>query len=154
MAGFYKIQLSNVNPSPSQSMQLIGSVEKLDKEFDMFLINYKKQPNPNLREIDEVINIIERIGSRYFLLMYSYRETASSLIINLLIFYSLLLGFMTGFMNKMNGNNVHIIPFIYIVISIIILNGIYDLDTPADGVIRPEYQGIFDTKMMFDSYYK
>jgi hypothetical protein len=154
MVGFYRIQLNNTNPSPRESMQLIDKVENLDAGLDEFLIRYTHANPQSGPEVNELISTIERLGDKYFLLLYSYGEQTPKLIIIILVVYSLMLGFLLGYMSRMQQNKVFVTIAVFVTISIIMINAVHDLDTPAKGIIRPNYQDLYNIKELIDSYYR
>lgn len=154
MTEFYAIQLKNLNPRPEECGALIKSVEQLDSTLDEFLKKYLITHKPSGPQINELIQLLETIGDKYFLLLYSYNETTPKLISILLVTYGCLLGILIGFMNRMQENRHHITLVIFIVISTIMTYSIHDMDSPASGFIRPDYADVINIKELMDSYYK
>lgn len=150
---FYQIQLGNRYPSPEECSSIIDSVEKLDQEFDEFLVQYAAQHPESGEKLNELTVIIERLGSKYFMLLYSFSERFPGPIRSILIIYSCLLGALLGYMEKMQQNRIHITLLLFIVISFITINTINDMNSPAIGLIRPDYTDILDIKALTEAYY-
>jgi hypothetical protein len=153
MNGFYAIQLNNLNPRPDESAVLINSVEQLDSTLDEFLKKYLTTHPTAGQQINELIQLIESIGDKYFLLLYSYSETTPKLISILLVIFGSLMGVLIGFMNRMQENKYHITLVIFIVVITIMIYSIHDLDSPATGLIRPNYTDLINIKQLMDNYY-
>jgi hypothetical protein len=153
MTGFYTIQLNNLNPRPEESAVLVNAVEQLDSTLDEFLKKYLKTHPAADQQINELIGLIESVGDKYFLLLYSYSETTPKLIGVLMVIFGCLMGILVGFMNRMQENKYHITLVIFIIVVTIMIYSIHDLDSPATGLIRPDYTDIINIKQLMDNYY-
>ena len=80
--------------------------------------------------------------SNYYRLLYSFIRRLPSAILFVLIFFSILIGYLMGYMEKSNGNRFWISTSVFVVMSIIIINIIHDLDDPSVGFLTPNFDNI------------
>ncbi|SFD47875.1 hypothetical protein SAMN05518672_102111 [Chitinophaga sp. CF118] len=149
----FEILLGEIQSSREVVHQSINKIETLDNNLDTYLIQYARSSPEREHEVNELIGLIEQMEDVYYRLMYSYHENTPHLILLILVIFSLLIGVLMGFINKIHHNKLHITAVIFMIISILIINTIHDLDTPSLGFIRPTFEDIQDVKESFDMYF-
>jgi ABC-type microcin C transport system permease subunit YejE len=149
----FVVFLGEVQVSRGAVRQTINKVQALDDDLDRYLIEYAKLSPEKQKEANELIGLIEQTEDIYYRLMYSYHENTPHLIMLILVMFSLLIGVLMGFINKIHHNRVHITAVIFIIISFLMINTIHDLDTPSLGFIKPSFENLGDVKESFDLYF-
>jgi ABC-type dipeptide/oligopeptide/nickel transport system permease subunit len=149
----FVILLGEIQVSQKEVHQSIDKIEVMDNNLDAYLIEYSKTSPENEHEVNELMGLIEQMEDVYYRLMYSYHENTPHLILFILVVFSLLIGVLMGFINKIHHNQVHISAVIFIIISFLITNTIHDLDTPSLGFIKPNFEDIRDVKESFELYF-
>lgn len=144
------LQLSNKSPSADESLILINKFEELDNNFDELLIAYKQAHPQAAATITDIIVSAERIGDQSFRLLYSFRERTPVNIILVLVLFSWLMGFLIGFLNNVKPNKNYIIPFIFVMITSLLINTIRDLDNPDKNFITPNYDDLHNIKILVE----
>ncbi len=81
-------------------------------------------------------------------LVYSFEERIPKIIMILLIFASLLVGALVGFMSGATEERHYLAPFIYAILVIITIQAIRDLDNPSAGTVKPTYNNLTVIKEM------
>lgn len=145
--------LGKIQVSREAVHESIDKIEVLDNNLDTYLIEYAKASPEKEKEVNELMGLIEQMEDVYYRLMYSYHENTPHLILFILVIFSLLIGVLMGFINKIHHNQMHISAVIFMIISFLIINTIHDLDTPSLGFIKPSFEDIGDVKESFDLYF-
>jgi hypothetical protein len=139
---FTKIIEQSVKPDTQAIKASIEAIDVLDDNLNNFMKLYI-QVNPSARErIGTILSRIDRMESNYYQLLHSFQRRLPSVILFVLIFFSMLIGYLMGYMEKSHGNNFRITTFIFVVMSIIIINVIHDLDDPSVGFLTPNFDDI------------
>lgn len=139
---FTKIIEQPVKPDAQAVKATIDTIDVLDDSLDNFMKSYI-QANPSAQErIGALLSQMERMESNYYRLLHSFQRTLPSVILFVLILFSMLIGYLMGYMERSHGNNFRISTFIFVVMSIIIIYIIHDLDDPAVGFLTPNFDDI------------
>jgi hypothetical protein len=127
----------------------INTIDSLDNILDADMRRYIKA-NPDARvKITTMLAKIDRMESTYYRFIYSYDKSVPKIILLMLVLFSLFIGFMMGFIGRFYGNHIHISTTTFVVMSILILNIIHDLDSPAVGFIKPDFSDIGEVMHTF-----
>lgn len=129
--------------------EVIARVEGMDKELDKYLLAYIKNSPAAKTEIVNIMVKIDHVESVAYRILHSYHRSIPVFILFVLVLYSLLIGFMLGFIGKYYQNHIHISTSIFVIISFITINFIHDLDSPSQGFIKPDFQDITDVVNMY-----
>lgn len=122
----------------------ISNVEALDKKLDVYFLDFIKTHPESKAEIVDIMVKIDHLESIAYRILHAYHRTVPTFTLFVLVLFSLLVAFMMGFIGKYNNNHIHISTTVFLVISFIIINFIHDLNTPARGFIKPDFQDIAD----------
>ncbi|WP_316765281.1 hypothetical protein [Pedobacter frigiditerrae] len=151
---FFLVHDKNLKANGLEKEVVVAKIIELDQQLDNFMIDYQRT-NPNSKqEISEITTYLSNLRSSYIRLTESYGQSTPTIIILILIFYSLLIGFLIGFMTVIDNNQTYIISSIFLIISTIMVAAIWDQDHPSLGFIQPNYQSITDVSYLFNSYLK
>jgi hypothetical protein len=141
-ADFTKIISQPVNPDAQAIEASIKAIHVLDDSLNNFMKVYT-QLNPSARQrVGTILSRIDAMESDYYRLVHSFQRRLPSVILFVLIFFSMLIGFLMGYMEKSSENNFRITTFIFVVMSVIIINVIHDLDDPSLGFLTPNFDDI------------
>jgi hypothetical protein len=139
---FAKIIEQPVNPNAKAIEASTKAIHVLDDSLNNFMKLYTEQ-NPSARQrVGTILSRIDAMEFDYYRLVHSFQRRLPSVILFVLIFFSMLIGFLMGYMEKSNENNFRITTFIFIVMSVIIINVIHDLDDPSLGFLTPNFDDI------------
>ncbi len=151
---FFEIHDKNLKPGGLNKEQAVVQIIQIDQKLDNFMVLHQ-QINPIYRqEISEITTLISGLRSSYIRLTENYDQSTPTVIIAILILYSLLIGFLIGFMTIIDNNQTYILSSIFLIISTIMVAAIWDQDHPNLGFIKPNYQSITDISYLFNSYLK
>jgi hypothetical protein len=128
---------------------VIAKVEATDKVLDKYLLAYIHANPASKTEIVNIMVKIDHLESVAYRILHSYHRNIPIFILFVLVVFSLLIAFMLGFIGRYHNNHIHISTGIFIIISFITINFIHDLDSPAQGFIRPDFQDITDVVNMY-----
>ena len=145
----YKVMLEYKYHSKGSVYEVIGQVEALDKVLDKYLLSYIKVNPASKPEIVNIMVKIDHLESVAYRILHSYHRSIPIFILFVLVVYSLLIGFMLGFIGGYHKNHIHISTSIFVIISFITINFIHDLDSPGQGFIKPDFQDITDVVNMY-----
>ena len=146
---FYKIIREPFKASrESISMRLLV-IDKRDDAFDAEMQRYILDHPADRDKITSLLSKVDRMESVYYRFMHSYHRTMPKMILLILVLFSLLIGFLMGFVEKFHGNRMHISTLIFVIMSVIILNVIHDLDNPAFGFLKPSIEDIGEVMETF-----
>jgi hypothetical protein len=151
---FFLIHDKNLKVNGLEKEVVVAKIIQLDQKLDDFMIDYQKINPSSKSEISEIATYLSNLRSSYIRLTESYGQSTPTIIILILIFYSLLIGFLIGFMTVIDNNQTYIISSIFLIISTIMVAAIWDQDHPNLGFIQPNYQSISDISYLFNSYLK
>lgn len=127
----------------------VKRVDRLDDSLDRDMQLFIRQNPPSRDRVSSLLAKIDRIESHYYHLMHSYNKTVPGIVLFILVLFSMFIGFIIGFVDKYNGNHIHIVSIVFVIISFIILNVIHDLDNPLIGYIQPDYRSIDEVIQSF-----
>jgi hypothetical protein len=141
-ADFTKIIEQPVNPDAEAIKTSIKAIHVLDDSLNNFMNDYAEL-NPSARQrVSTILSRIDSMEADYYQLVHSFQRRLPSVILFVLIFFSMLIGFLTGYLEKFFGNNFRITTFIFVVMSVIIINVIQDIDDPSFGFLTPNFDDI------------
>jgi hypothetical protein len=140
----YKVMLAYKYSSKGSVYTVIGRVEGLDRELDKYLLGYIKANPASKSEIVGIMVKLDHVESVAYRILHSYHRGIPLFILFVLVLYSLLMGFLLGFIGMYHKNHIHISTSIFVIISFITINFIHDLNSPAQGFIKPDFQDITD----------
>lgn len=80
---------------------------------------------------------VNQLNGNFIRFLHSYDVRTPPLIMILLVFSSLLIGVLVGFLNSFNNKTHYLVPVIFIVIVSLCIQSIRDLDNPYIGSIQP-----------------
>lgn len=146
----HKVMLEYKYNNKGTVYKAISRVEDLDKELDKYLLDYIRANPASKTEITGLMVKIDHVESVAYRILHSYHRSIPVVILFVLVLYSLLMGFMLGFIGRYYKNHIHISTTIFVLISFITINIIHDLDSPAQGFIKPDFQDITDVIMMYE----
>jgi hypothetical protein len=86
-----------------------------------------------------LIPYINQLNGSFIRFVHSYDVRTPPLIMILLVFSSLLIGILVGFLNSFNNKTHYLVPVIFIVIVSLCIQSIRDLDNPYIGSIQPSF---------------
>ncbi|TCD11107.1 hypothetical protein EZ449_06330 [Pedobacter frigidisoli] len=152
LKAFFAIHNDNLNPNAKETGKIIHEVILNDQKLDYFLTDYQKKHPESRSEISEITSNTSNLRSAYIRLTQNYGKTTPSLIMSILILYSLMMGFLIGFMKKVHSNQTFIVTSIFIIISAVMIGAIWDQDHPGVGFIKPNYESINDVSDLFKAY--
>ncbi|GAA0552938.1 bestrophin-like domain [Chitinophaga japonensis] len=146
---FYNIFREQPGADRERIEAQIDRIDRLDDVLDADLQRHIAR-DPSYRDrIAVLMSRTDRMESTYYRLMHSYHRTVPRIILMILMLFSLFIGFLAGFMGRYYGNHIHIVTTTFAVMSIVVLNVIHDLNSPAIGYIRPDFQDITEVMRSF-----
>ncbi|MES2448541.1 MAG: hypothetical protein V4546_15240 [Bacteroidota bacterium] len=154
LKSFFEIHDKNLKANGFSTSRVVAEVIKIDQNLDKFLIQHQKTNSETSAEIDRILTHITNLRSSYIRLTENYNQSTPTLIIAILIVYSLLIGFLIGFMMNIENNQTFILAAIFFFISWVMVAAIWDQDHPNLGFIQPNYQSITDISSIFNSHLK
>ncbi len=155
-----KEQTKNYLTAYLGQMAKFNSEVKKDKKFfseEMSEINgfflteltaYSKQNASHTQETNQLLPHFSKMNSLFYRILYSYSERTPLLIILLILIASWLSGVLIGFMNGFYAKRHYLVPILYIILVALSVQTIRDLDNPAKGNIKPDYNN-FDQQKQF-----
>jgi hypothetical protein len=146
----HKVMLEYKYHTRGSVYEVIGRVEDMDKELDKYLLAYMKANPASRTEMVNIMVKIDHVESVAYRILHSYHRSIPVFILFVLVLYSLLIGFMLGFIGRYYKNHIHISTSIFVIISFITINFIHDLDSPSQGFIKPDFQDITDVVNMYN----
>src|SRR5690606_33960464 len=146
---FYNIFKDQPGADKERIKAKIATIDSLDEVLDADLQRYIARDPAYRDRIAVLMSRTDRMESTYYRLMHSYHRTVPRMILMILMLFSLFMGFLVGFIGWFHGNRIHIVTITFAVISIIILNVIHDLNSPAIGYIQPDFQDIAEEMPSF-----
>ena len=139
---FNKIIEQLVKPDDQSIKAGINAIDVIDDSLNNFMKRYI-ETNPSAQaRIGATLLRIDQMESNYYQLLHSFQRRLPSVILFVLIFFSMLIGYLMGYMEKAFGNKFRISAFIFVVMSVIIINVIHDLDDPLTGFLTPNFDDI------------
>jgi hypothetical protein len=150
---FLRIQFSQSRPTERECRQLMDSIEAIDRKMDQFLLSYVKTHSHAEDDVKNLIVLMEKAGARYYLLLYTFMERTPVPVMISLIGLSFTIAFLVGFMNSFQEHVNHLVPIIFIIVTVLMINGIRDLDNPSGGLITPHYQDLRDVREVIERGY-
>lgn len=154
LKSFFEIHDKNLKNNGLSTEAIVGQLIAIDQNLDEFLIVHQKTNPETKQEIDNITTYISNLRSSYIRLTENYSQSTPTLIISILIIYSLLIGFLIGFMMSIENNQTYILSSIFFFISWVMVAAIWDQDHPNLGFIKPNYQSITDVSIIFNSHLK
>lgn len=91
-----------------------------------------------------VLRDLNALSSTYYRSYYGYEERIPRLMIDLLLFSSLLIGLLVGFMNGIGGVELRqmITSLLFLVIVLFTIRTVLDMNNPYRGGIQPEQENL------------
>lgn len=154
LKSFFEIHSHNLKPNGLSKEIAVVKIIEIDQKLDEFLIIHQRTNPETRQEIDAITTNLTNLRSSYIRLTENYDQSTPTVIISILIIYSLFIGFLIGFMMHIENNQTYILAVIFLFISTVMVAAIWDQDHPNLGFIRPDYQSITDVSRIFDSYMK
>ena len=145
---FLRVQLSKKTPSTRECAQLIDSIEAIDRTLDLFLLDYRQRNATAEADIKNLIPLLTKASSKYYLLLYSFMERTPVPMMVTLILLSFTMAFLVGFMNSFQETPNNVIPVIFFITTVLMITGIRDLDNPSRGLITPRYEELEDIQKL------
>ena len=150
---FLRVQISNKTPTISQCSLLIDSMEVINKKLDNFLVQYAQLSVKAESDVRNLVPLVERARSKYYVLIYSFMERTPIPVLTTLIILSFAMAVMVGFMNAFQESKNYVIPIIFFAVTVFMINGIRDLDNPSGGFIKPHYEDLMDVQRFIERGY-
>lgn len=145
----YLSQLANFNSEVKKDKNKFAqTVSEVNGDFLTRLTDYGKKNVSNLQEANQLLPHFNKLNSLFYRILYSYSERTSLLIILLILVASWLSGVLIGFMNGFYTKRHYLVPALYIILVALTVQAIRDLDNPAKGNIKPDYNN-FDEQKQF-----
>jgi hypothetical protein len=114
-------------------------IENLNRHYVRTLAAQCKQ-NPGMKnDVLLLIPFVNQLNGNFIRIVHSYDVRTPPLIMVLLVFSSLLIGILIGFLNSFNNKTHYLVPFIFVVIVSICIQSIRDLDNPYIGSMQPSF---------------
>jgi hypothetical protein len=96
--------------------------------------------NPAIRaDVLMLMPFVNQLNGSFIRIVHSYDVRTPPLIMTLLVFSSLLIGVLIGFLNSFNNKRHFLVPVIFVVIVSLCIQSIRDLDNPYIGSIQPSF---------------
>ena len=121
-------------------------VADINGNFLTLLTTYSKQSALHQQETNQVLPHFTKMNSLFYHILYSYEERTPRLIILLIIIASWLIGVLIGFMNGFHKERHYLVPVLFVILVVLSLQTIRDLDNPAKGSIKPDYNNFNQQK--------
>lgn len=154
LKSFFEIHDKNLKAGGLSTQEAVSKIIKIDQNLDKFLILHLNAHTDARNEINDITTYLSNLRSSYIRLTENYNQSTPTLIISILIIYSLFIGFLIGFMTIIDNNQTYILSTIFLFISWVMVAAIWDQDHPNLGFIQPNYQSITDVSRIFNSYLK
>jgi hypothetical protein len=111
-----------------------------------FLAEMKRQG-----KLSAILPPFQAMTSTTYKLIYSYDERMPRVVMVLLLFSSLLIGALIGFLNGSNQDRHYLAPLIYVVLVVLTIQAIRDLDNPSVGTVQPSYENLHGVKLLIEA---
>ncbi len=125
----------------------LSSEIQLKKEFDSLntiymhvLSTVSRQSVNSKNDALTLIPYVNQLNGSFIRFVHSYDVRTPPLIMILLVFSSLLIGVLVGFLNSFNNKTHYLVPVIFVVIVSLCIQSIRDLDNPYIGSIQPSFE--------------
>jgi hypothetical protein len=142
LSQYITIILDHPAPVKKEKYILIAKLDSIDKRLDEHLISYGKEHPSEMHLVNDLIQQSEIMGSVSYRLLYSYGERTPSIVVFILVILSCLIGFFIGFLNSVHLNKNILIPFLFWIITSLMIYAIRDLDNPGKGFIKPSFENL------------
>ncbi|HEY0611291.1 MAG TPA: hypothetical protein VGD35_16590, partial [Chitinophaga sp.] len=96
----HKVMLEYKYNTKGSVYTVIGRIENMDKELDKYLLAYIKANPVSKTEMVNIMVKIDHLESVAYRILHSYHRSIPVFILFVLVMYSLLIGFMLGFIGK------------------------------------------------------
>jgi hypothetical protein len=118
---------------------LRGNMEAINFQYLTALAHQSKKDTMSRDDVLVLMPYLNQLNTSFYRLMDSYDERTPPLIIILLVFSSLLIGTLVGFLNSFNNRRHYMVPIIFLVIVSLCIQCIRNLDNPYIGAIQPKF---------------
>ncbi|MGI4742243.1 MAG: hypothetical protein ACRYG7_44360 [Janthinobacterium lividum] len=135
-------QLRHPTPDAEACLGLVRYSEKLSQQFDHSLLAYLGRQPAQQAAVQQVLALASAKNANYLALLYTFRERTPRTILVALGWLSWVMGFLIGFMNRVQDNHSWLVPGVFIVTVTILVTTIRDLDNPGRGVVTPDYDDL------------
>jgi hypothetical protein len=120
---------------------------QLKKEFDSLnsiymsvLSTESRRSVTSKNDAMTLVPYVNQLNGSFIRFVHSYDVRTPPLIMILLVFSSLLIGVLVGFLNSFNNKTHYLVPVIFVVIVSLCIQSIRDLDNPYIGTIQPSFE--------------
>lgn len=120
--------------------KLRDSMEAINGRYLTVLTYEAKKDTLSRNDVLFIFPYLNQLNGSFYRIVNSYDERTPPLIIILLVFSSLLIGILVGFLNSFNNRRHFLVPIIFLVIVSLCIQCIRNLDNPYIGTIQPSYQ--------------
>lgn len=138
----YRIMQQPFGSTKESVSRQVSRIDSLDNTLDAWMVQYISAHPAARDEISSLLSRVDRMESVYYRLMHSYHRKLPKMILFVLILFSMSIGFLIGFISRVNGNRFFITAIIFVFMSAVTVNIIHDLDNPSYGFIQPQFDDI------------
>jgi hypothetical protein len=123
----------------NSEIRLRQDIDDLNDRY-MFALSSMARGNPVIKsDVLMLLPYINQLNGSFIRIVHSYDVRTPPLIMTLLVFSSLLIGVLVGFLNSFNNKKHYLVPVIFVVIVSLCIQSIRDLDNPYIGSIQPSF---------------
>jgi hypothetical protein len=119
---------------------LQDSMEDINGRYLTVLTMEAKKDTLSRNDVLVIMPYLNQLNGFFYRMINSYDERTPPLIIILLVFSSLLIAILVGFLNSFNNRRHFLVPVIFLVIVSLCIQSIRDLDNPYIGSIQPSFK--------------
>ena len=121
-------------------IRLKNDIDHLNGVYMGSLSSISKRDNALKNDALSLMPYVNQLNGSFIRYVHSYDVRTPPLIMILLVFSSLLIGTLVGFLNSFNNKTHYLVPVIFLVIVSLCIQSIRDLDNPYIGTIQPSFQ--------------
>jgi hypothetical protein len=123
----------------NSEIQLKQDIDDLNNHYLNALSSIAKRDELLKNDALTLMPYINQLNGSFIRFVHSYDVRTPPLIMILLVFSSLLIGILVGFLNSFNNKTHYLVPVIFVVIVSLCIQSIRDLDNPYIGSIQPSF---------------
>jgi hypothetical protein len=139
LIGYLTIMVDFKKHYLKSEIQLKLEVDALNDRY-MDALSSMSKLNPAIKSDALVLMpYVNQLNGSFIRIVHSYDVRTPPLIMILLVFSSLLIGILIGFLNSFNNKTHYLVPFIFVVIVSLCIQSIRDLDNPYIGSAQPSF---------------
>ena len=149
---YLALQLQHPTPTPTQCRRLIGELSTASHAFNQQLAIYATLHPAAAGAVQSLKGETGALHATALALLYSFRERTPSLTVVALVALSWAMGFLVGFMNAFQAQPSRVLPLLFVASAALLMTTIRDLDDPSRGIVTPDYEDLFRTQQLLDTF--